>query len=285
MKHYAISLVILMFAATSAVAQTAYVIDSDDTNHLWSVELSTGEANDIGAVNYAQIEGLATSPGGVLYGVDDATDTLVTINTGTGNATAVGSGNGNLGVDVSDVGLAFDSDGNLWLSAEVGNDFYSVNPSTGVATLINGAQAAPVTGLAACGTTIYGLVDGQDPQLVTIDPVTGDTSLVGSLGITIDDDGGLAMGADGTLWGVADGSPSTLFTINRTTGSATIVGDVSDGGSDLSGIEGFTTASPPAASCAVSLPAAIPALDMRGLLVLALLMAALGAWFVRFGGS
>lgn len=286
MKILAVVLGVLTLCVPSLVAQTAYVIDSDGTNHLWSVELSTGEAADLGAVNYSQIEGLATSPAGVLYGVDDVTDTLVTINPGTATATAVGSGDGNLGADVEDVGLTFDGAGNLWLTAEGGDDFYSVNPATGVATLINGSLSANVTGLAACGTTIYG-VDPGTPALVTIDPVTGTLTVVGPLGLAAFDDGGLAMGTDGALRLVIDNATeSILYTLDRTTGSATAGPAIADGGTDVLSIEGFTTASAPAVTCnaVVALPAEVPALDPRGLALLTLFIGALGMIVLRFRG-
>lgn len=275
--------VALGLCAAGAQAQTAYIIDSDGTNHLWSLNLATGVATDIGLLNFSQIEGLATSPGGVIYGVDDSTETLVTINTTTAVATAVGSGNGNLGVSVSDLGLTFDSAGNLWLSSEGGGSFYSVNPATGVATLITSGQSPDLTGLAACGTTIFGLVDGEPPGLAGVDPATGIVTAIGQFTtIDVPNDGGLAMGSDGVLYGIADNNdvgPSPLFRIDPTTGSETLVANITDGVNPLSGIESFTSASPPPSSC--SFVAAVPLFDAAGLGALAVLLAAIALWVLR----
>lgn len=270
------SLAIVLFGATAAQAQVGYAIDSDGTNHLWSVDLSTGAATDLGAITggFTQIEGLATSSAGVIYGVDDVTDTLVTIDTSTAAATAVGAGNGNLGVDVEDVGLTFDGAGNLWLSSEGNTSFYQVNPATGAATLITSSQSPDVTGLAACNTTIYGLVDGANAQLVTIDPATGAVTPVGNLGVTVSDDGGLAMGSDGVLYLVPDNNgsgPSILYTVNKATGAATAVGNITFSG-DINGIEGFTTASGPPVSCDVE----IPTVDARVLAAIAAMLLLIG---------
>jgi hypothetical protein len=287
-RTLAVAALVIALAAPDAGAQTAYFIDSDGTNHLWSLDLTTGVATDIGAVNYAQIEGLATAPNGVIYGVDDDSYTLVTINTVTAVATAVGAGDGNLGLSgVGDFGLTFDGAGNLWLSAEAPGAFYSVNPSTGAATLVNGAQDPDLTGLAACGTTIYGLDDGGTPSLAVVDPATGVATLVGPLGsVAVPDDGGLAMGTDGVLFGIADNNgqgPSQLFTVNPATGQATLVANVTDGVDPISGIEGLTTASPPPVACQQT--EAVPALGTSGTAGLILALALVGAWLARSRAS
>lgn len=276
--------ILVLAASMAANAQTAYIIDSDGTNHLWSLNLATGVATDIGGpLNYSQIEGLATSAGGTIYGVDDETDTLVTINTSTAVATAVGSGDGNLGVDVNGVGLAFDAAGDLWMTSENTNALYSVNPATGGATLIDDTHDPDITGLAACGTLLFGLADNVS-QFASLDPVTGASTIIGGLNnVTVPDDGGLTFAGNGVLFGVSDddegAGTSEIFTIDILTGNATYIADVTDGVDPIVGIESITSTSAPPAFCA---GASVPMLGGSSLAVLVLLVGAAAIWVIRF---
>ena len=85
---------------------------------------------------------------------------------------------------------------------------------------------------------LYGLRQGAS-SLYTIDPLTGATALVGSLGISFSFGGtvvgGLAFSPDGTLFAVMGGATdSNLYRLDRITGAATLVGAVGVAG--LSGI-------------------------------------------------
>ena len=131
----------------AAAATIGYSVRSDGDDQLYRIDLTTGLATSIGLVGFPSVEALSFHPDtGVLYGVDDDLDQLLTIDLATGAGTAVGS----LGVDVADVGLTFDSSGNLFLSAEFlftfgGPRLLSVNPATGAATEI-GSPFQRVTG-------------------------------------------------------------------------------------------------------------------------------------------
>ncbi len=219
-----------------------YSIDSDASDHLWRINLNTGVATRIGYTGFADIESLSFSASGVLYGVDDATDQLVTCDITTGACAAVGS----LGVNFTDTGLSFSDDGSLWMSTDEPAPyyFYKVNPSTGAATLI-GAQGQEVTGLAFRNGIMYGLGGDYHDNLVIVNTATGAATPVGPLGTVSLVDGGIDFDGDGVLWGIGDPSddellPSQIFTINTSTGAATVVATVTDpDGRPLGGFEGL----------------------------------------------
>jgi hypothetical protein len=218
---------LLALSMYPARAQTGFSVLSDGDDILYSINLATGVATPIGAgVGFGDVEGLTFSAGGVLYGVDDATNTLITINTVTGVGTAVGP----LGVAFTDLGLTFDAAGNLWMSADAPGDFFSINPATGAATLV-GAQGQEVTGLANSGNVIYGLGGDGTNNLVTINTATGAATPIGPLvNITLSD-GGIDFDGAGVLWGVND--TGQIFTINTATGLATFAATT------LTGFEGL----------------------------------------------
>src|SRR5690349_4044030 len=96
-------------------APIAFTVQSDGDDQLYRIDLATGLATPVGFVGFADVEGIAFNPlTNVLYGVDDATQQLITINVNTGAGTAVGS----LGLPSLDVnpGLRFDNFGNLFMS-------------------------------------------------------------------------------------------------------------------------------------------------------------------------
>jgi hypothetical protein len=180
----------------------------------------------------------------VLYGVDQASSSLVTCDVTTGGCTAVGP----LGVGVVDTGLAFDDSGNLWMSTDKLTDkkatatFYKLDPTTGAATAI-GPQTRQVTGLAFGNGVLYGLGGDSTDNLVTVNRATGAATRVGALGAVTLVDGGIDFDGQGVLWGINDrsagpGNPSQIFTINPATGAATLVTAVVDGSSNpLRGFE------------------------------------------------
>ncbi len=217
-----------------------YSIDSDASDNLWSIDLSTGVATQIGPTGFADIESLSFSATGVLYGVDDTTDQLVTCSTTTGACTPVGS----VGVDFTDSGLSFSDNGQLWMSTDEPGppfNFYELNPSTGAATLI-GNQSQEVTGLAFWGGVLYGVGGDYRDNLVTVNRSTGLATPKGPLGAVSQVDGGIDFGSSGVLWGISNPSddqvlPSELFTINTSTGAATVIATVTN--SDGMALAGF----------------------------------------------
>ena len=120
----------------------------------------------------------------------------------------------------------------------VAGNLYTVDPATAVSTLVgpivnvSGGGGLGITGLAfdPLNGALYGITGGAHSPtgntlastLVTIDPVTGNATVIGSLGTKLAD---ISFSANGTLYGFNGGiSPFSLTTINLTTGAATQVG-------------------------------------------------------------
>lgn len=182
---------------------------------LYSVDLSTHTAQEIGRATpiesssrYANIEGLTFSPAGQLFAVSDAgsVKTLLRIDITTGLATPIGSLN--LGtVQQLDLGLAFTSDGKLWLSSGPGS-FWQVNPADASVTLI-GNLGVKVTGLTSRGNVLYGAGSQGNNNFYRIDPATAHASALGAYGSGINYVTTASPGFDasGKLWVVLDYVP------------------------------------------------------------------------------
>lgn len=254
---------------------------SDDAFSLVRLDLATGDYSLVGDTGYIDVEGLAFAPDGTLYGVDDATKTLLTIDLETGQATPVGAGEGNLGLPTGpdqgrDFGLSFDVDGTLWLSSDVTGEVWQVDRDTGALTAIVTASGNTVagfengdgkshsgsqphlTGMASCGDRLYGISVSGEQSLYRSDRDPYEIQLVGPLGAGLEfDDGGLSFDDSGTLWGIADRStfrepgasettlleePSIIFTVDTATGAAT------ETATTVVGVENLAVAPP--GSCA-----------------------------------
>ena len=134
-----------------------------------------GTNNSIGSTGAGSLQGLGSNSAGILFA--GGSNTLYTINPTVGpTATAVGT---NTGTSYSVEGDLVFVGGNLYLTStgDNGSDFFSVNPSTGAATLITSlAGVTQVTGLAydSNNATLYGYeATGQQFQ---INPNTGAVS-------------------------------------------------------------------------------------------------------------
>lgn len=290
-----------LLAGSAASAASGFVVNSDDVSardfdSLHRVELSTGQVVKVGEVRvsesaapFADVEGLALSPEGTLYGIDDASKTLITIDIQSGRASAVNGREGNTGLPRTtnfDFGLTFDCNGDLYASSDSRRSLYRIDRSTGVATLVGneGALGAQITGLSARLDGVYGIGASGDENLYRIDTASGQATVIGALGADLQfTDGGLDFDAAGQLWGVADmtgtsinGEPSVLFRINPTTGAATRVGNT------LIGVESLSIAEPVCtAPEAELLPPAIPTLGGSGLTLLGALLALLAMVALR----
>lgn len=265
--------------ATPAMAGVGYSVQSDGNQKLYRIDLATGVATPVSgsSTGFDGIEGLAFLPGcSALYGVDDVKDRLVVCDRTTGKCESIGS----LGVDVTDTGLTFANDGNLYMSTDAPKDplkIYKVDPATGNAAWL-GNQEMEVTGLAANPTAVYGIGgDGKD-NLVVIDLVSGKATPIGPLTSVTLQDGGLDFDKDGTLYGINDlgpgsGKASELFKINLETGKATVVARIKDDkGRPLFGFEGLAIDE---GMCAVrgfgsAVAIDVPVADTLGLAVLGL---------------
>ncbi|HVF56315.1 MAG TPA: hypothetical protein VM934_09200 [Pyrinomonadaceae bacterium] len=116
----------------------------DDQSRLYTVNTTNGRATLVGAGPItglpADIRGdLAFSPNGTLYAVQETDSQLYTINIVARTATAVGTGLGTTNVS----SLAFATNGTLYATtSDAPSDFQSVNPATGLASIISSQDTA-----------------------------------------------------------------------------------------------------------------------------------------------
>jgi hypothetical protein len=115
----------------------------------------------------------------------------------------------------------------------VAGNLYTLDPTTGIATLVgplvdSSGAAYGLTGLAfQPGTNVlYGSTANASPtnsgDLVTVNPATGLVTDIGAFGVgfTMAD---ITFTPDGTLFGWHSAGNHSLYTINLTTGAATLV--------------------------------------------------------------
>jgi hypothetical protein len=112
-----------------------------------------------------------------------------------------------------------------------GGNLLTINPATGIGTIVGPMRVGSVPALAIDPTTdiMYAATGSGNPNLYMVDPSTGATSLIGSTGLGVAAVSDIAFRADGTLYAavniVGDGSTGAdnLATINKTTGQATVI--------------------------------------------------------------
>jgi hypothetical protein len=243
---------------SSASAQdTAFIANGQD---LFRVDLATGVLSLVGDTGFP-IAALALAPSGALYGVEEATDTLVTLDQSTGAATAVGP----LGVDIVsyETDMTFGPGGVLWMLAS--HRLYTVGLDSGAATLEVGVDV-PGTGIAFLGTTLY----TADDRLWVVDPTTGQgTQVTGGSPIYLTDSlcpltGDSLMSI--TLVFIGPGTFYDLAVIDPSTGEPQLTFGLPDSSTGLAVL--------PTAAAA----AAVPAVSSRGLLLLGAIIAAAGVF-------
>ena len=163
---------------------------------LASIDTTTGVGTVIGSTLFG-MTGLTFDSSGTLFG--SGATSLYTVNTTTGAGTVVGD-TGYL----SSGDLAFDSSGNLFMSAKgLGDQLISLNSTTGAGTLIGPIGWSGVFGLNFADSTLYGFAGGG--WTLTIDTSTGAYTSFVSNGI-------FSTGAEGSVGGV-ESVPDTGTTL------------------------------------------------------------------------
>lgn len=259
---------------------------------LFRVNMASGQATRLGPIGFNDVEGLAMSPSGVLYGVADATmlinnqpsattDFLVRLDINSGAGTLVGQlstlqsrgPGGNL-----DYGLAFTCDGRLWMSSDTTGELWEVDAGNGSTRLV-GSTGVALSGLAGRGNTLYGVSVGSTPSLFTINQANAAVSTIGPLNAGgVVEDAGLDFDANGVLWATLDpepavAGPSRSARLNLETGAATVIGNIAIG----TGVEALAIAPPGACEGSlVAAPVLVPGPGAPLLLLLAGLFALLG---------
>ena len=172
-----------LYGSTGSIALGGQTIG---TKSLVTIDPTTGAATEIGAFNTLNgktLADLSFDPlTGILYGWEaGGAGDLYTVDITTGMAALVGEST--LSAQQGN-GLAFDAAGNLFLASDTdAGVLRSVNKLTGLTTDIvtmNGAGSS-LGALAFDGPTLYG-VTRSDGELVTIDPVTGNITVIGVAG-------------------------------------------------------------------------------------------------------
>jgi hypothetical protein len=242
-------------------APDGFSINSDSDNDvthdsLYRIDLATGSETRIGPVLSlgqfrSDVEGLAQSPDGTLYGVDDENLTLFPINAATGSVltgqevfiSGIPGGGGN------DFGMTFACDGNLYITSVATQTLYRMTLD-GEATPIGapGSLGAGISAIAAYGSPIqlFGLSNGSDNsnpanarKLWSIDAGSGIATEVGALGAAALQyaEAGLAFDETGDLWALTDRRddigfplPGQILQINTNTGSASSIANTSSNG-------------------------------------------------------
>jgi hypothetical protein len=157
-------------------------------NQLVELNTTTGVGTAVGTLNMGaespDIRALAFSTSGTLYAIQNTgnsstttIDELWTIDVTTGQTTFVGPTN-RTGIQ----GMDFAPDGTLYgwdVGVTVG--LVTINPVTGAARDVNGAVGGS-TGIQTLAFSPEGVLFGGREQLFTVNPSTGSTTLVGSLG-------------------------------------------------------------------------------------------------------
>lgn len=236
--------------------------DSMQVNALWRINLATGQAEYVGWTGYLDLEALALSPDGVLFGADDESKTLVRVSQVNGFAQPVGgvANQNNMGRPLDrnlDFGMTFNCEGDAFVVSDVEQSLYSANMETGRLTRIGelGSLGAPITDIAVWGDRAFGIGVGSPgangapaaPNLYSVDLEAATAELIGPLGgqAANYNNAGLSFDAAGVLWAITDRRavaagdfPSEILRIDPTTGLAEKVAET------LVGMESLAIAPP-----------------------------------------
>ena len=183
------------------------------TGAFGTIDLNTGAFTSLG--NSGQtLSGIAVAGGTLFAGsYHTANGTLFSVNPVNGALSTIGSATG---VDFDDFGST--TSGIYAVSFGATQDLYSINPSTGAATLIGptGLGYGSWRGLSTNSGTLY-FADGAD--LYTLNTTTGVATLVGPFGGSAEM--GVMLTEGGILYG-GDDVNNRVDTINVSTGAATL---------------------------------------------------------------
>lgn len=231
-------------AATSAWAGPIgfSITGADD---LVRVDLGTGEVTTVGSLGVSgDFEGLDFSPDGTLFASDDTNADLYTIDPTTGEASLVGSfGFGQ--AETQNTGLAFRDDGTLFMVVDDFDDgttdqdnLYTVDTTTGLATLVGTLFGTPfaddpeITSIAFASDGTLFAVDRDLDALLTVNPLTAEVSLVGTLG-ALADSGQQGLDFFGDTLFLMSENPEAIFTVDTTTGAAALSANLQTPGLSL----------------------------------------------------
>ncbi len=281
----------IVVVAVPARPQTAFTLDPSPGPQIPQVllawDLESGEVDTVGPLALgADLNGLAFSREGGLFGGDRVNHQLGTLNTETGASVVVGP----FGLELRPTDMTFDACGRLWAvgfegEADENVGLYRIDPASGEATAIN-PDLTEFVGIAAIGESLFAATPWFLPgtptrsSLFELDPATGVLTFLVELepeqviftGPRLDFD------ASGQLWAMhlPPDLPNAIPAASRIDRQS---GTVETSSLCLipSTCVGFAIA-PPVGECTSIPPVEVPAVSPSGLvlLALALLAAALG---------
>jgi hypothetical protein len=234
----------LVFACASLLPAQGNLLAVAWTGASSLVDSATGVGTPLGASGAGGLNCLARDPStGIFYtvgGLQTSTTSslLYTVNPISGAAMSTG-----ISLTVSDVrGLAFTPAGICYAIVNSTPDkLYTINLATGVATLVGLTGSSSIQALASdssgalFGWAVSPSAAGQ-ASLLTVDPATGATTVIGNSSASIQ---ALAFSSSGVLYGCNQ----ALYTINTATAATAQVG-----AGALGDIRGIEFAEPPSVS-------------------------------------
>ena len=216
---------------------------SGSGSDLITIDTTTGAGTLIGPTGRTAISGLAFNSSGELFGYDTFAGEIVGISPSTGAAIS-SVATSLISVDA----LAF-NDSDVLFGVDAFNDLYTINVSTGAATLI-GNTGVVIAGMAFNPTdgTLWGSAGGafdgatNRDAIFTINTTTGVATQVGKTGLTSLGNAtpDLFFNADSDLFGTKGGGGETsnfLISISTGTGVGTSIGEI--GFTSVSGLALF----------------------------------------------
>ena len=306
---FAIGLALLLVPVVTWAQPSAFAINSrgfgaeEDIFVLWRVDLSSGRTERIGPIDpFIDMEGLALAPDGTLYGADDESKTLVTVNTNSGFSQPVGGLHNNMGLPLAqpmDFGMTFTCSGDLLVSSDTEQSLFRASLETGRLERLGepGSLGAPITDIAGYGGSLYGIGQGlagadgafttDAPNLYRIDLDAATAEFIGALGEAVLPyaNAGLAFDAQGRLWAITDrrkngvpGIRSEILEIDLETGAARKSADA-----EHVGFESLAIVPPGGCDARAGIereegPPKIPTNNWAGLAILAFVLLITSSW-------
>jgi len=217
-----------------------YSVQSNGNDHLYQIDLATGAATDLGAVNFGDAEGLGFK-GNQLYAIGGTQASFWNITSPPGflvGATGARAG--------TDAGLDYDVvSGKMfnYQGSSGSGSLYEINVATGAATLVgSNSQFADGLGINSAGAAF--VIDAVlSNSLFALNLNDSSVALVGSLGLGGQEQAGASFDSSDQLWMLL--SSGMIYKVNTTTGAATLQANVTLAGVPLDSFEGLAIAAVP----------------------------------------
>ncbi|MEW6252902.1 MAG: hypothetical protein AB1716_19875 [Planctomycetota bacterium] len=214
---------VLVCAAAGLAQPIGYSVQSNGNDHLYQINLGTGQATDMGLVGLNDAEGVSFGPGGRLYAIGGTVEEFWNITAPPGVLVgATGTRNG------IDAGLGYYNGVMYNMQGDTGGSYlYTIDTNAGTATLVGRGtefadNIAVLNGVGYASDWIF------DDSLYRVDLATGQFTLIGPLNV-----GNVSLQAGSDFFGntlytlTSDGR---IFTVNTGTGAATFMAQVNIGG-------------------------------------------------------